>query len=228
MPRRLAVSLLAGVTALAGCGSSSSKSSARDTERFLEGKGTPHVICTEGSDGWDYTCTSSGRKIGVDVGKRGPTELSNWVPDEEPLQVGPGGEGVAVHARFVDEASSVCKEAASMISRLPRPVSRIDTLSQLDRVLDLNRQEVIQLEAIKPPVALLPEYTLMLGALGQVVNDEMELRDGIATRQTSTRRAALKSRARDARQANEIALRLGLPACSNAATPLPGIAPRPH
>jgi len=133
-----------------------------------------------------------------------------------------------VHARFVDEASSVCKEAASMISRLPGPIGRIDTLSRLDQVLDLRRQELIQLEAIKPPVALLPEYTLMLGALGQVVNDEMELRDGIATRQTSTRRAALESRARDARQANEIALRLGLPACSNAAIPLPGIAPRPH
>ncbi len=214
MPRRLAVSLLAGVTILAGCGSSPSKPSDRDIERFLEGKGTSHVICTEGSDGWDYTCRSSGRKIGVDVGKSGPTELSNWVPDKEPLQVGPGGEGAAVHARFVDEASSVCKEAASMISRLPRPISRIDTLSRLDQVLDLRRQELIQLEAIKPPVALSPDYTLMVGAIAQVVNDEMELRNGIATRETSTRRAALKSRARDARQANEIALRVGLPACS--------------
>lgn len=230
MSRRLAVSMLAGVTLLAGCGSSSSSSklSARDMERLLEGKGTENVICTPGSDGWDYTCRSSGRKIGVDVDTGGPIELSNWVPDEEPLQVGPGGEGPAVHARFVDEASSVCKELASMITRLPPPVSRVDALSRMDQVLDLRRQELMKLEAIKPPVALLPEYTMMLGALGQVVNDEMELRDGIATRQASTRQYALKSRARDAGQAHDIALRVGLPACSDPAIPLPGIAPRPH
>jgi hypothetical protein len=223
MPRRLAFSLLACVVVVAGCDSSPSKTSARDTERFLEGKGTAHVICTEGSDGWDYTCRSSGRKIGVDVDGRGPTELSSWVPDEEPLQVGPGGEGAAVHARFVDEASSVCRDTTSVIGRLTPPVSRVDALSRLDQVLDLRRQEVIKLEAIKPPVALLAEYTTMLGALAQVVNDEMLLRDGVATRKASTRRAALASRARDARQANERARRLGLPACAKAAIPLPGI-----
>ena len=228
MRRRAAVSLLGGMAVLAGCGSSSSKLSARNTELFFESKGEAHVICTAGSEGWDYTCRSSGRRIGVDVGKDGPTELSNWVPDDEPLQVGPGGEGAAVYARFVDAASSACKEAASMIRRLPRPVSRIDALSRLDQILDLRRQELIQLEGIKPPVALSPEYTAMVGAVGQVVNDEMELRDGIATRQASTRRAALASRARDAVQANELALRLGLPACSNAAIPLPGIAARPR
>jgi hypothetical protein len=228
MPRRLAFSLLASVMLLAGCDSSSSTWSARDMERFLEGKGSAHVICTRGTDGWDYTCRSSGRRIGVDVNKDGPIELSNWVRDDEPLQVGPGGEGAAVHAHFVEEAGSVCKDTASLIGRLPPPISRVDALSRLDQILDLRRQEVTKLEAIKPPVALLPDYTLMVGALGQVVNDEMQLRDGIATRQPSTRRSALESRARDARQANEIALRLGLPACSNAAIPLPGITPRPH
>ena len=227
MRRGVAVGLLVAVLA-AGCGSSSSKRSARDTELFFEGKGEAHVICTAGSEGWDYTCRSSGRKIGVDVGKDGPVELSNWVPEDEPLQVGPGGEGAAVYARFVDEASSACKEAASMIRRLPRPVSRVDAVSRLDQILDLRRQELIQLEGIKPPVALSTEYTAMVGAIGQVVNDEMELRDGIATRQASTRRFALASRARDAVQAKEFALRLGLPACSNAAIPLPGIARRPR
>jgi hypothetical protein len=202
MPRTLAVSLLAASVAIfAGCGSRS-KLSARGTEHFLEGKESAHVICVEGSDGWDYTCKSSGRKIGVDVDQNGPTDLSSWVPDAEPLQVGPGVEGAAVHARFVDEASSVCKDAASTIGRLTPPVSRIDALGRLDQVLDLRRQELIKLEAIKPPVVLSPEYTLMLGALAQVVNDEMLLRDGIATHEASTRRAALSSRSRDARQAN--------------------------
>jgi hypothetical protein len=98
----------------------------------------------------------------------------------------------------------------------------------LDQILDLRRQELTQLEGIKPPVALSTEYTAMVGAIGQVVNDEMELRDGLATRQASTRRFALASRARDAVQAKQFALRLGLPACSNAAIPLPGIAPRPR
>ena len=224
MPPRRTALLFATVAVLAGCSSSPSKLSARDTERFLEGKGDAHVTCTEGSEGWDYTCRSTGRKIGVDVDGHGPTELSNWVALDEPLQIGPGGEGAAVHERFVDEASSVCREAASMVGRLPRPVTRVDALSRLDQVLDFRRTELIQLEAIKPPVAILPDYTAMLGALGQVVNDEMQLRDGIATRSTSTRRSALESRRRDAAQANDIALRLGLVGCARAAIPIPGIA----
>ena len=224
MSRRLAFSLLAGATLLGGC--DPSQTSARDIERFLEGKGTAHVICTDGTEGWDYTCRSSGRKIGVEVDERGPTELSNWVPDDEPLQVGPGGEGAAVRARFVDEASSVCKDAASMTARLTPPVSRVDALSRLDQALDLRRQELIKLEAIKPPVALLPEYTLMVGALAQVVDDERLLRDAIATREASAQREALRSRERDARQVAESARRVNLAACANAAIPLPGITTR--
>jgi hypothetical protein len=220
MPRRLAVCLLAAVTVLAGCDSSSSD--ARDIERFLEGKGTRHVICTEGTEGWDYTCSSSGRKIGVEVDKRGPTELSMWVPENEPLQVGPGGEGAAVRARFVDEASSVCENAASTIGRLPRPISRNDALSLLDQVIDLRRQEVIQLEAIKPPVALSPEYFLMVAALVQVVDDERVLRDAIRTRDVSTQRYALRSRAEHAGQVARSARRLNLQACADAVIPVPG------
>jgi hypothetical protein len=225
---RLTFSLLAGLALLTGCDSSSSD--ARDVERFLEGKGTPHVICTDGTEGWDYTCTSSGRKIGVEVDKRGPTELSQWVPVDEPLQVGPGGEGAAVRARFVDEANSVCENAASTIGRLTstRPVSRVDALSRLDQVIDARRQEVIQLEAIKPPVALSPEYTLMVGALSQVVDDEKALRDGIATREASTQRSALTSRADHADQVATSARRINLQACAKAAIPLPGITTKPR
>src|SRR5436190_18537138 len=123
MPRRFAVALLA-VALLAGCDSSPKKMSAGDVERVLEGKNGPNVVCTNGSDGWDYTCKTVRRKIGVDVHDDGTAELSDWTPVDEPLTVGPGGEGPAVRARFVEEASDVCKQTASMIGRLPRPVSR--------------------------------------------------------------------------------------------------------
>jgi hypothetical protein len=78
-------------------------------------------------------------------------------------------------------------------------------------------------EAIKPPMALQPDYITMVGAVGQLERDEMELRDGIATRVESTRRDALANRRRDAAQANEIARRLGLEGCSDAAMQIPGI-----
>lgn len=223
MPRRLAVSLLACATVLTGCDSSSSD--ARDIERFLETKGTPHVICTEGTEGWDYTCRSAGRKIGVEVDKRGPTELSSWTPEGEPLQVGPGGEGAAVRARFVDEANSVCNNADRTIAQVTAapPVSKSDALSQLDRAIDLRRQEVIQLEAIKPPVVLSPEYGLMLGTLVAIVDDDRVLRDAILRGQTSLQRDALRRRAERAAQVTKSAGRLKLPACAVAATPMPGI-----
>jgi hypothetical protein len=196
--------------------------SAKDVERVLEGKNGPNVVCTKGTDGWDYTCKTIRRKIGVDVHDNGTAELSNWTPIGEPLVFGPAGESADVRARFVDEAVAVCTEAATMIGRLPPPVSRRDALSRMDQILDL-RQELIGLQAIKPPTALVPEYTVMVGAMTQVVNDEMQLRDGIATRAASTRESALAGRRRDARQANETALRLRLVGCSNAAIPLPGI-----
>jgi hypothetical protein len=122
-----------------------------------------------------------------------------------------------VRARFVDEASSVCANAVSTIGRLTPPVSRVDTLSRLDQVIDLRRQAVIQLEAIKPPVALSPEYIVMTAALSQVVDDERVLRDGIAHRQADTQRYALESRAQHAAQVTNNARRLALPACAKAA-----------
>jgi len=128
-----------------------------------------------------------------------------------------------VHARFIEEASAVCTDVASQIKRLPRPVSRIDAVSRLDQVLDLRRQELVQLEAIKPPLVLTPEYVSMLGALGQIADDERQLRDALATRVQASRRAAEASRRRDAVQAKQSALRLGLPACANPAIPLRGL-----
>ncbi len=224
MPPRLPLVLLTVAAVLAGCGSShSTKVSAKQIERMLEQGGKVDVTCTDGSNGWDYTCHSGGRKMGVDVGRRAPIEVSGWVRLDEPLAVGPGGEGVAVHARFIEEASAVCTDVASQIKRLPRPVSRIDAVSRLDQVLDLRRQELVQLEAIKPPLVLTPEYVSMLGALGQIADDERQLRDALATRVQASRRAAEASRRRDAVQAKQSALRLGLPACANPAIPLRGL-----
>jgi hypothetical protein len=224
MPPRLPLVLLAVAAVLAGCGSShSTKVSAKQIERMLEQGGKADVTCTDGSNGWDYTCHEGGRKMGVDVDRRAPIEVSGWVPLEEPLAVGPGGEGVAVHARFIEEASAVCTDVATQIKRLPRPVSRVDAVSRLDQVLDLRRQELVQLEAIKPPLVLTTEYVSMLGALGQVANDERQLRGALATRDKASRRTAEASRNRDAVQAKQAALRLGLPACANPAIPLPGI-----
>src|ERR671934_1683513 len=126
---RVAMAIVAALL-LAGCGSSSHKMSAKDVERLLEGKNGPNVVCTRGTDGWDYTCKTVRRKIGVDVHEDGTAELSNWTPIDEPLTVGPGGEGPAVRARFVDEANSVCKQTRSMILRLPPPVTRRDALAR--------------------------------------------------------------------------------------------------
>ena len=221
MPLRFAAA--AAVVLLAGCGSSHKKLSVRDVERLLEGQNGPNVVCTDGTDGWEYTCKTVHRKIGVALHDDGTAELSNWTPIDEPLVVGPKGESADVRARFVDEAGDICRQAGSMVGRLPRPVSRRDALNRMDMVLDLRRQELVGLQAIKPPTALQPEYTSMLGAMTQVVNDELQLRDGIATRVASTRDAAVAARRRDAHQANEIALRVGLVGCSNAAIPLPGI-----
>ena len=224
MPLRLAVALLAAAL-LVGCGSSSTKKmSAKDVEHLLEGgKNGPNVICTKGTDGWDYTCKTVRRKIGVDVHEDGTAELSNWTPIDEPLTVGPGGEGPAVRARFVDEANSVCKQTRSMILRLPPPVTRRDALARLDQVRDLRFIEVAQLGAIKPPAVLQPDYTSMVGGIRAVMDDEMQLRSALATRTGSTLRSALASRRRDAHQANEIALRLGLRGCADTAIPLPAI-----
>jgi hypothetical protein len=223
MPLRLAAAL-AAIALLVGCGSPR-KLSIGDVERLLEGKNGPNVVCTEGTDGWDYTCRTTRRKIGVDLGDHGVAELSSWTPIGEPMQVGPGGEGPAVDARFVDEANAVCRQTASMVTRLPQPVSRADALARMDQVRNFRFVETAQLDAIKPPVALQADYTAMIGARKAVMDDEMQLRDGIATGSRSTRRAALASRRRDAHQANEIALRLGLVGCSAAAIPIPGIAP---
>jgi len=224
MPPRLPLVLLTVAAVLAGCGSShSTKVSAKQIERMLEQGGKVDVTCTDGSNGWDYTCHSGGRKMGVDVGRRAPIEVSGWVRLDEPLAVGPGGEGVAVHARFIEEASAVCTNVASQIKRLPRPVSRIDAVSRLDQVLDLRRQELVQLEAIKPPLVLTPEYVSMLGALGPIDADKHKLHDRLATRDQSSRCAAEERHRRDAVQARQSALRLGLPACANPAIPLRGL-----
>ena len=89
---RAAIAVLA-VALLAGCDSSPKRMSAQDVERLLEGKNGPNVVCTRGTDGWDYTCKTVHRKIGVDVHGDGTAEFSNWTPVDEPLTVGPGGEG---------------------------------------------------------------------------------------------------------------------------------------
>jgi hypothetical protein len=226
MPFRRAVVLVA-VLALAGCGSSSHRMSAKDVERALEGKNGPNVVCTEGTDGWDYTCKTISRKIGVDVHDDGTAELSNWTPVDEPLTVGPGGEGPAVRARFVDEANAVCEQAASMIGRLTRPANRADALAHLDRVRELRFFEVAELDAIRPPVALETDYVAMVGGIRGVGDAEMALRDAFVTlpasARASARASALASRRRGAAQVRELALRLGLRACSNAAVPIPGI-----
>jgi hypothetical protein len=226
MPCRLVVVLVA-MLALAGCGSSSHKMSAKDVERVLEGKNGPNVVCTEGTDGWDYTCKTISRKIGVDVHDDGTAELSNWTPVDEPLAVGPGGEGPAVRARFVDEANAVCEQAASMIGRLTRPVNRADALAHLDQVRQLRFFEIAELDAIKPPVALQSDYIAMVAAIRGVGDSEMALRDAFVTRpasaRTSARASALASRRRGAAQVRGLALRLGLRTCSNAAVPIPGI-----
>jgi hypothetical protein len=228
MPLRLAIALAAAAL-LAGCDSSQSpkKLSGKDVERLLEGKNGPNVVCTKGSDGWDYTCKTVRRKIGVDVHEDGSSELSNWTPVDEPLAVGPGGEGPAVHARFVDEANGVCEQSNSMIGRLTRPVSRLDAMARLDQVRDLRFIEVAQLDAIKPPVAFQADYTAMVAAVRGVGDAEMALRDAIVTRPVSARAtaraSALASRRRGAAQVRELALRLGLRACSDAAVPIPGI-----
>jgi hypothetical protein len=222
MPRRLAVALLA-VALLVGCDSAPKKMSARDVERLLEGRNGPDVVCTAGSEGWDYTCKTVHRKIGVTVHRDGTAELSNWTPIDEPLTVGPGGEGPAVRARFVDEANGVCKQTAAMILRLTPPVSRRDALARLEQVRELRFIEVAQLDAIKPPTVLLPDYLSMVAGIKTVGDYEMQLRDALASGTPATRRAALAERDRAARQANETALRLGLHGCADAAVRLPGI-----
>ena len=222
MPRRFAVALLA-VALLAGCDSSQKKMSAQDVERLLEGRNGPNVICTSGTDGWEYTCQTVHRKVGVTVHENGTAELSNWTPIDEPLTVGPGGEGPAVRARFVDEANGVCKQTEAMILRLTPPVGRRDALARLDQVRDLRFIEVAQLNAIKPPTVLLPDYLSMSAGIKAVGDYEMQLRDAIASGTSATRRAVLADRERAARQANEIALRLGLRGCADAAVRLPGI-----
>jgi hypothetical protein len=228
MPLRLVVALAASAALLAGCGSSKSKTmSAKDVEHLLEGKNGPNVVCTKGYDGWDYTCKTIRRKIGVDVREDGSAELSNWTPIDEPLAVGPGGEGPAVRARFVDEANGVCKQTASMIGRLTRPVNRADALAHLDQVRQLRFFEIAQLDAIKPPVALQADYIAMVAAIKSVGDSEMALRDAFVTRpvsaRASARASALVSRRRGAAQARGLALRLGLRACSTPAVPIPGI-----
>ena len=222
MPRRFAVAVLA-VALLAGCDSSPKKMSAGDVERLLEGNNGPNVVCTKGIDGWDYNCKTVRRKIGVDVHDDGTAELSNWTPIDEPLAVGPGGEGPAVRARFVDEANGVCKQTESMILRLSPPVSKRDALARLDQVRDLRFIEVAQLDAIKPPVILQPDYLSMVAGIKAVGDDEMQLRDALASGTAATRRSSLADRRRAARQENEIALRLGLRGCADAAVRLPGI-----
>lgn len=222
MPRRLAVALLA-VAALAGCDSSQKKMSAGDVERLLEGRNGPNVVCTTGTDGWEYTCKTVHRKIGVTVHQNGTAELSNWTPIDEPMTVGPGGEGPAVRARFVDEANGVCEQTEATILRLTPPVSRRDAVARLDQVRDLRFTEVAQLNAIKPPAVLLPDYLSMAAGIKSVGDYEMQLRDAIASGTPATRRTVLAGRLRAARQADEIALRLGLRGCADAAVRLPGI-----
>ena len=110
-----------------------------------------------------------------------------------------------------------------MILRLTPPVSRRDALARLDQVRDLRFIEVAQLDAIKPPAVLQPDYISIVGGIKAVMDDEMQLRDALASGTPATRRAALADRRRAARQADQIALRLGLRSCANAAVPLPGI-----
>jgi hypothetical protein len=223
MALRFAVALLAAAC-LAGCDSSSThKMSGKDVERLLEGKNGPNVICTKGTDGWDYTCRTVRRKIGVAVHEDGTSELSTWTPVDEPLTVGPGREGPAIRARFVDEANAVCKQSESMIGRLPRPVSSRDASARLDQVRDLRFIEIAQLDAIKPPAVIQADYTSMVAGIKVVMDDEMQLGSALASGTASSRRSALRDRRRDAHQANEMALRVGLRACANAGLPLPGI-----
>jgi hypothetical protein len=111
-----------------------------------------------------------------------------------------------------------------MILRLTPPVSRRDATSGLDQVRDLRFTEVAQLEAIKPPVVLSPDYNTMVAAIKAVGDDEMALRDALAAGTKATRRAALAARRRDAHLARETALRLGLRGCASPAVPIPGIA----
>ena len=218
MPRRFAVALLA-VGLLAGCDSGPKTMSTQDVERLLEGKNGPNVVCAAGTDGWEYTCKTVHRKIGVTVHRNGTAELSNWTPIDEPMTVGPGGEGPAVRARFVDEANGVCKQTESMILRLTPPAGRRDALARLDQVRDLRFIEVAQLGAIKPPTVLLPDYVSMIAGIKAVGDYELQLRDATPAR----RRAVLAYRERAARQANALALRLGLRGCADAAVRLPGI-----
>jgi len=220
MPLRLAAALLAAAF-LAGCDSSPHKMSAEDVERLLEGKNGPNVICTKGTDGWDYSCKTVHRKIGVDVYDNGTAELSSWTPIDEPLAVGPGGEGPAVRARFVDEANAICNEARSMVARLTPPVSKTDALARLDQVRDLRFLEVGELSAIKPPAVLSADYVSMVGGIGALQNDEMQLRTALAA--GSGRRDAVAARRRDALKVKHAALRVGLRACANSAMPIPGI-----
>jgi len=223
MPLRSAAVLLVAAAVLTGCDSGHKKMSARDVQHLLEGSNGPKVVCTSGTEGWQYTCKTPHRKIGVTVHDNGTAELSNWTPIDESLTVGPGGESPDVRAHFVDEANDVCKQARSQILRLTPPVSRRDALSRLDQIRELRFIEVAQLEAIKPTVALAPDYTSMVAAIKAVGDDEMALRDALASGTPSTRRSALTDRRSDARLADEIALRLGLRGCIGAAMPLPGI-----
>jgi len=221
---RTAVALLAAAL-LVGCDSAPNEMSAQDVERLLEGQNGPNVICTQGTDGWDYTCKTVHRKIGVDVRDDGTAELSSWTPIDEPLSVGPAGESPAVRARFVDEANAVCKQTEAMMLRLTPPVSRTHALARLDQVRDLRFIEAAQLDAIKPPVVLQPDYISMIGGIRAVMDDEIALRDALASGTRATRRSAVSDRRRDGHLANEIALRLGLRGCANAAVRLPGITP---
>ncbi len=65
----------------------------------------------------------------------------------------------------------------------------------------------------------------MTGAIRAVMDDEIALRDALASGTRATKRSAASDRRRDAHLANGIALRLGLRGCANAAVRLPGITP---
>jgi len=95
--------------------------------------------------------------------------------------------------------------------------------ARLDQVRDLRFIEVAQLDAIKPPVVLQPDYLSMVAGIKAVGDDELQLRDALASGTAATRRSALADRRRAARQPNEIALRLGLRGCADAAVRSPGI-----
>jgi hypothetical protein len=133
------------------------------------------------------TCKTVDRKIGLDVRDDGTAELSSWTPIDEPLSVGPAGESPAVRARFVganargDDAST---HAARQQDRRARP-ARPGSQSPLHRGR--------QLDAIKTPVVLQPDYISMIGGIRAVMDDEIALRDALASGTRATRRSAVRT-----------------------------------